>query len=64
MEGKVKNTALDFTVPTAGADLCFHGPSATKSNGDYGASHPMLSDNLPIYLPLNSPGTHLELGRL
>ena len=42
----------------------FLGPSARKCNRDLGASHPVLSHTLPVYLPKISPGTHLELGRL
>ena len=42
----------------------FLGPSARKCNGGLGASHPVLSHTLPVYLPLISPGTHLELDRL
>ena len=40
------------------------GPSARKCNGGLGASQPVLSHTLPVYLPQISPGTHLELGRL
>ena len=42
----------------------FLGPSARKFNGGLGASHPVLSHTLPVYLPQISPGTHLEVGWL
>ena len=42
----------------------FLGPSARKCNGGLGASHPVLSHTLPVYLPQVSPGTHLDLGWL
>ena len=42
----------------------FLGLSAKKCNGGLGASHPVLSHTLPVYLPQISPGTHLELCRL
>ena len=60
----VKNTALDFTVPTGGADLRFYGPSARKCNGGGGGNLPVLSNSLPVYLPQISPSIHLELGQL
>jgi len=50
LNAKVKSTAIDFIVPTCGVDLLFHGPSARNRNRELGASHPLLSHTLPLYL--------------
>ena len=62
-ESKKKGTALDFTVPTGGADLRFLALQPGIAMG-LGANHPVLSHTLPLYLSQISPGTHLEPGRL
>ena len=59
---KVKNTELDFTVPTGGADLCFLALQPGSVTG--GGNHPVLSLTISVYLPQISPGTHFKLGWL
>ena len=57
--------ALDFKVLTGGADLRFLALQlGSAMGGGLGASHPVLSQSPPVYVPQISPGTHLELGRL
>ena len=61
---KVKDTALDFTVRTSGADLRFLALQPGIAMGGWGPAILCFSHTLPVYLPQISPGTHLELGRL
>jgi len=57
---KVKNTALDFTVPTGGAVLRLL--ALQPGSVGMGANNTMLSQTLPFYPPQISLGTHIKLG--
>ena len=47
-KGKVKSTALGFTVPTGGADLRFLALQPGSAMGGLGANHPVPSHTLPV----------------
>ena len=58
---KVKNWALNFAVPTSGADLLSY-PFSQEVNGELRASYAVLSHVPADYLPQISPSTYLKIG--